>query len=164
MTDHHRKGIAGMPAANAARAPLFSGHTKDILEFFDNFEQQATSCGLTSSEKCSIVTCYLSEKKTQNLWKNANGWKDGKWDEFKTSILEEYPDADKADRLTLHDLERIVIKHRKIDIDTVAEFFDYHRKFCSVAISLLTNKALLNSDRDHYFWQGLHKNVQKAVS
>ena len=48
--------------------------------------------------------------------------------------------------------------------DTVVEFFEYHRKFHSVAISLLTNKALLNSDKDHYFWQGLHENVQRAVS
>ena len=96
MTDH-QKGISGMPAANAAQAPLFSGRMKDILDFFEDIKQQATSCRLTRPEKCSVITCYLSDKKTQNLWKNDNGWKDSKWDEFKTSILEEYLDANKAD-------------------------------------------------------------------
>ena len=151
-----------MPAANASRAPLFSGKTKDILDFLDDFEQQAKSCGLTDAEKCSVVVRYL-DKKTQTLWKNAEGWKDGKWEEFKTSVLEEYPDADKANRFTLRDLERIVVKQRKKDIDTVSEFFEYHRKFRSVALSLLANKALSNMDRDRYFWEGLHKNARRAI-
>ena len=95
-----RKGIAGMPAANAARAPLFSGKTKDILDFFEEFEQQAESCGLTPAEKCSIIIWYLGDRKTQK-WRNAVGWKDGKWEEFKVAVLDKYPDVDKADRLTL---------------------------------------------------------------
>ena len=151
-----------MPAANAARAPLFSGKTKDILEFFDDFEQQAESCGLTAAEKCNIVTRYL-DRKTQTLWKNANGWKDGEWDEFKNSVLEEYPDADKANRLTLRDLERIVVKQKKRDIDTITEFFDYHQKFRSVALSLLDSKALSATDRDRYFWEGLHKSTRRVI-
>ena len=151
-----------MPAANAARAPLFSGKTKDILEFFDDFEQQAESCGLTAAEKWNIVTRYL-DRKTQTLWKNASGWRDGKWDEFKNSVLEEYPDADKANRLTLRDLERIVVKQKKRDIDTITEFFDYHRKFRSVALSLLNSKALSATDRDRYFWEGLHKSTRRVI-
>jgi hypothetical protein len=43
-----QKGIAGMPAANTAWAPLFSGKTKDLLKFFDNFKQQVESCALTA--------------------------------------------------------------------------------------------------------------------
>ena len=96
-----QKGIVGMPAANAAQAPLFSWKMKDVLEFFKEFEQQAESCGLTPAEKCSVIVWYLGDRKTQNLWKNAVGWKDGKWEEFKVAVLDEYPDADRADRLTL---------------------------------------------------------------
>jgi hypothetical protein len=99
-----RKGVPAMPAANSARAPLFSGKTKDILDFFDDFEQQVESCGLTAAEKCSVITQYLN-RKPQTLLKSADGWKDGKWDKFKTSVLEDYPDANKINRLTLRDLE-----------------------------------------------------------
>ena len=74
---------------------MFSGKTKDILDFLDDFEQQVESCGLTDAKKCSMVVHYL-DKKMQTLWKNAEGWKDGKWEEFKKSMLEEYPNADKA--------------------------------------------------------------------
>ena len=97
------------------------------------------------------------------MWRNAVGWKDGKWEEFKVAVLDEYPDVDKADRLTLQDLERIVVKQRKKDIDTIADFFDYHRKFCAVTVSLLTSKALSASDRDHYFWEGLHKDAKRSI-
>ena len=155
-----RKGIAGMPVANTARAPLFSGKMRDV---FKEFEQQAESCGLTPAEKCSVIVQYLGNRKTQNLWKNAVGWKDGKWEEFKVAVLDKYLDADKADRLTLHDLERIVVKQRKKDIDTIADFFDYHHKFCSIAISLLASKALSTSDHDCYFWEGLHKDAKHSI-
>ena len=73
-----QKGIAGMPAANTARVPLFSGKMRDVLDFFEEFEQQAESCGLTPVEKCLVIIRYLGDRKTQNLWKNADGWKDGK--------------------------------------------------------------------------------------
>ena len=91
--------------------PLFSGKTKDILDFLDDFKQQAELCELTDVEKCSMVIRYL-DKKTQTLWKNAEGWKNGKWEEFKKSVLEDYPDTDKANRFTLRDLEQIVVKRR----------------------------------------------------
>ena len=152
-----------MPAANAAQAPLFSGKTRDVLNFFEEFEQQAESCGLTPAEKCSVIVRYLGDRKTQNLWKNADGWKDGKWEEFKIAVLDEYLDADKADRLTLRDLESIVVQQRKRDINTIADFFDYHRKFRSVAVSLLASKALLTLDHDCYFWEGLHKEVKHLI-
>ena len=64
------KGIAGMPAANASWAPLFSRKMKDVLDFLDDFEQQAELCGLTDAAKCSMVICYL-DNKMQMLWKNA---------------------------------------------------------------------------------------------
>ena len=46
---------------------------------------------------------------------------------------------------------------------TIADFFNYHCKFCSVAISLLTSKAFLTSDHDHYFWEGLHKDAKCSI-
>ena len=78
-------------------------------------------------------------------------------------MLDKYLDADKADRLTLQDLERIVVKQRKKDINTIADFFDYHCKFHSIAVSLLTSKALSASDRDRYFWEGLHKDAKCSI-
>ena len=158
-----QKGIAGMPAANAARAPLFSGKMRDVLNFFEEFEQQAEFCGLTPAEKCSVIILYLGDRKTQDLWKNADGWKDGKWEKFKVAVLDEYLDADKADRLTLWDLEKIVVKQRKKDIDTITDFFNYYHKFYSITVSLLANKALSPSDRDHYFWEGLHKDAKCSI-
>ena len=80
---------------------MFSGKTKDVLVFFEDFEQQVESCGLTPAEKCSVIIRYLGDRRTQNLWRNAVGWKDGKWEEFKVAVLDKYPDVDKTDRLTL---------------------------------------------------------------
>src|ERR1700678_479149 len=48
-------------------------------------------------------------------------------------------------------------------MDTVTEFFDYHQKFCLVALFLLASKALSATDRDWYFWEGLHKSARRAV-
>ena len=139
------RGITGIPAANAPRAPSFSGKTKNILEFFNDFKQQAESCGLTAAEKCTVVIFYL-DRKTQTLWKNAEGWKDGKWEEFKSSVLEEYLDTNKANCLTLQDLKWIVVRQRKRDINTVTKVFKYHCRFHSIALSLLTSKAPLSTD------------------
>ena len=49
-----------------------------------------------------------------------------------------------------------MVKQRKKDINAIADFFDYHCKFHSIAISLLASKALLASDHNCYFWEGLH--------
>ena len=141
-------------------SPLVFWKNKGCL---DIFEQQAESCGLTPAEKCSVIVWYLGDKKTQDLWKNAVGCKDGKWKEFKVAVLDEYLNAARADRLTFQDLEKIVVRQRKKDIDTIANFFNYHCKFCSVAISLLTSKALLTLDCDCYFWEGLHKDVKYLI-
>ena len=78
-------------------------------------------------------------------------------------MLDEYPDADKADRLTLWDLKKIVVKQRKKDTDTITDFFNYHRKFCFIAILLLVNKALSLFNRDRYFCEGLHKDAKCSI-
>lgn len=152
-----------MPATSDDCAPSFSGKTEDVLRFFDDFEQYAESCGLSAKENCSVIIRYITKKKVQNLWKNATGWTEGLWKEFKEAILEECPDADKADRVTLRDLDAIIIEQRKKSITTIAKFFKYHRKFRAVALSLLASGALSLSDRDRYFWTGLDKAAQRSL-
>ena len=56
-----------------------------------------------------------------------------------------------------------MVKQRKKDINTIADFFDYHCKFRSVAVSLLASKGLSALDRDRYFWEGLHKDAKRSI-
>jgi hypothetical protein len=148
-----------MPAANSTRAPSFSGKTKDILDFFDDFEQQAESCGLTAAEKCNVVTRYL-DRKTQTLWKGTDRWKDGKWDNFKASVLEDYPTPIKLIDSRFEIWNESLLSKGRETLTLLPSSLITTKNFNLLLYPLL---ALSATDCDRYFWEGLHKNVRWAV-
>jgi hypothetical protein len=52
---HVLQGIGAMPGPNSSKAPLFNGETSELLEFFEMFEDFASTYSLSSADKCKSL-------------------------------------------------------------------------------------------------------------
>ncbi|KAG2737479.1 hypothetical protein P692DRAFT_20682729, partial [Suillus brevipes Sb2] len=151
-----------MPGPTSNKAPTFSGETSELLEFFEHFEDLADACSLTDTDKCKLLVRYV-DTSTKRFWVTLKGYDKKDFNEFKTSILAQYPGAEKGIRYTIRDLERIVINNVDSDISTETELLQYYRQFRPVAVWLVTNNKITARERDRYFWQGLPLPARKAI-
>jgi len=94
------KGISAMPTPGSKRAPLFEGDVEELLDFFVEFEELAGDCQLKDQEKVKMVVRYVT-KEIKRFWKSLEGYKTGKFEDLKKSVMAEYPGADKGERYTL---------------------------------------------------------------
>ena len=134
-------GFRGMPGRTSKDAPSFSGHAKDLCDFFTQFEDLTDSCGLTTTEKCRAVLCYV-DSDTRELWASFPEFETADYDDFKTRIIDEYPGADRGAQYTYHGLENIVLRHVDHDISTETEFVEYSHNFRPVATWLVKNRKI----------------------
>ena len=56
-----------MPGPNSSKAPLFNGETSELLEFFELFEDLASTYGLNSADKCKSLVRYV-DRPTKRFW------------------------------------------------------------------------------------------------
>ena len=152
-----------MPGCTSKDAPSFSGCTKDLHDFFTQFEDLTDSCGLTTVEKCCAVLHYV-DSDTGELWASFPEFEMADYDDFKTRIIDEYPGADQGAQYTYHDLENIILCHVDHDISTETEFVEYSQKFHPVATWLIKNRKISKQECDKLFWQGLLQLVQWEIT
>ncbi|KIM66598.1 hypothetical protein SCLCIDRAFT_110261 [Scleroderma citrinum Foug A] len=152
-----------MPGVGSKEALSFSGCTRDLLDFFTQFEDLAHSCGLTSSQQCCAVLQSINSA-TKQLWISLPEYEDADYDAFKARVLNEYPGAEKGVQFTYCDLEHIVLAHTKSDISTKTELMEFSCQFCPVATWLMRNNKLSKQEQDKLFWQGLPRHICHSIS
>ncbi|KAG2070532.1 hypothetical protein BDR04DRAFT_1155361 [Suillus decipiens] len=84
------KGISGMPGPRSNKAPMFNGETTELLNFFELFEDWASSCSLMDEQKCKTIVRYM-DSLTKHFWVTLTGYKSKDYTVFKKSILAKYP-------------------------------------------------------------------------
>lgn len=151
-----------MPGPGSSKAPSFKGETADLLEFLELFEDLATSCALTDTEKCKMVVRYVDQD-TKRFWVTLGGYASKDYAVLKTNILAQYPGASMGVHYTIRDLERIVLNTADSDISTETELLHYYRQFRPVAVWLEANSKISARERDWYFWQGLPQSARRAI-
>ena len=154
-------GFQAMPGCISKDAPSFSGHVKNLQDFFMQFEDLADSCGLTSAEQCHAVLQYINSN-TKELWASFPEFEKSDFDVLKTSIIDEYPEADLGAQYTHHNLENIVICYVDQDISLETEFVEYSHRFCPVAAWLVKNK-ISEWECDKLFWQEIPCLFQQEI-
>jgi len=79
-----------MPPPRSHRAPYFSGRVGDPIEdFLSEYEELASSCGLTSRQKVEIIVCYIPLE-LRDLWKSLDGYLAGDWQDLRLMLEEIY--------------------------------------------------------------------------
>ncbi|KAG0695663.1 hypothetical protein DFH29DRAFT_1005243 [Suillus ampliporus] len=84
------KGILAMPGPGSNKAPTFNGKMLELIEFFELFEDLASSCALTNEQKCKAIVCYM-DVLTKQYWVTLTGYESKNYGTFKNSILAKYP-------------------------------------------------------------------------
>ncbi|OJA13438.1 hypothetical protein AZE42_02284 [Rhizopogon vesiculosus] len=159
---HALQGIGAMPGPNSSKAPLFNGETSELLEFFELFEDLASTYGLTSADKSKCLVRYV-DLPTKRFWITLTGYESRDYGVFKQNILDQYPGASKGQHYTVRDLERIVVNQADSDIHTETELVHYYRQFRAIAVWLVMNEKISVCDRDKYFWQGLPARARRQI-
>lgn len=156
------KGVGAMPAPGSLRAPFWDGKSSTLLEFFEEFEDLATTNGLTDAEKCRAAVRYV-DNSAKRYWSSLAEFANKDYSALKTAILKQYPGADKGIKYNNRDLERVVATYSD-EITTETDILDYYHAFYPIASWLVQKKKLSERDRDAVFWMGLHSRTRKAIS
>ncbi|KAG2066409.1 hypothetical protein BDR04DRAFT_983558, partial [Suillus decipiens] len=135
-----------MPGPNSSKAPLFNGEMSELLEFFEVFEDLASTYGLTSADKCKSLVRYV-DRQTKHFWITLMGFKSCEYGTFKRSILGQYPGASKGQHYTIRELERIIVNQADSDINTEKELMHYYSQFRAIAVWLVSNNKISGQDR-----------------
>jgi len=91
-----------MPSQDSRRAPRYRGKPKDLVEFFEEFEEHAAAAELSDSEKVTWVVKYVKSKEVASFWKSLADYTSNPRDDtkLKGAILVQYPGAETGERYT----------------------------------------------------------------
>ncbi|KIK51030.1 hypothetical protein GYMLUDRAFT_982894 [Collybiopsis luxurians FD-317 M1] len=132
-----------LPARNKRSAPKFDPDFEEQLPiFFGEFEAAAKAAAIHNDpEKMKKEVLWYVDAKTMRFWRSLLTFKDDtkSWDEFKTKVLENYPDALQQTDATTVDLDKVIETYRKSGISNSKELGKYHREFSVVSNSLVKN-------------------------
>ncbi|KAJ3780536.1 hypothetical protein GGU10DRAFT_380509 [Lentinula aff. detonsa] len=135
-----------LPSRNECSAPKFDPKDEQQLPtFFDEYEKVATAAGLDENdvEKKKGALRY-TDAETTRFWRSLHTYVDSTktWAQFKTEVLENYPEALLPTVSTIEDLKKVIEGNRKQGISNTLDLAKYHRSFQSVSASLELNGIL----------------------
>ena len=152
-----------MPAPGSRRAPEFdSQNPEELKEFLEEFEELAERHGLTTKEKTKMVVKYV-DKKTKKFWKRLEGYGDD-YVMLKRKIIGAYSKTFLEDKPTVAELVKLVKKSAKGSIEDEEDLDTYYRKFWIVTADLVEADVINKKQHDEYFWKGLPRELQYAIS
>ncbi|KAJ3980075.1 hypothetical protein F5890DRAFT_1568999 [Lentinula detonsa] len=135
-----------LPSRNERSAPKFDPKDEQQLPtFFDEYEKAATAAGLDADdvEKKRGALRY-TDAETTRFWRSLPTYVDSTktWAQFKTEVLDNYPEALLPTVATIEDLKKVIEAHTKAGISNSLDLAKYHRSFHAVSSSLETNGIL----------------------
>ena len=140
-------GGAAAPAAQQPRVPLpypdeknaprFDGDEYKVGTFLDSFESRARLAGVAEGQWKKKIVDYC-DRDTRNQWMQLDEFTDDSpWDEFRTAVLELYPENGKIKEYTLEELKDRIAKWKELGPFRTSEAVStYTREFLACQKSL----------------------------
>ena len=149
-----------MPSPNSSRAPWYEEEPTELLDFFQSFEEIATTCEL-KEEKVKSVIRYTN-KDTRDFWKSLDAYNKGKWDVFKKAIINLYPGASKGQKYTRKQLEKVANSWVKKTMNSEKCLLKYYGEFRPIA-RWLKKEILSEKEVNRIFWYGLPQHAHRKI-
>ncbi|KAJ4000441.1 hypothetical protein F5050DRAFT_1838706 [Lentinula boryana] len=135
-----------LPSRNKRSAPKFDPKDEQQLPtFFNEYEKAATAAGLDADDvgKKRGALRY-TDAETTRFWRSLPTYVDSTktWAQFKTEVLDNYPEALLPTVATIEDLKKVIEAHKTAGISNPLDLAKYHRSFHAVSSSLETNGIL----------------------
>ena len=152
-----------MPPPRSHRAPYFSGRVGDPIEdFLSEYEELASSCGLTSRQKVEIIVRYIPLE-LRDLWKSLDGYLAGDWQDLRLTLEEIYESTSALSRHSEQKLQDFIRHSSKSHMNDEGDVLHYYCQFLLLSKPLLDSQRLTNGERNKAFWHGFHSRDQAEM-
>ncbi|PBK92325.1 hypothetical protein ARMGADRAFT_874420, partial [Armillaria gallica] len=138
------------------------GH--ELSRYLQDLEALFTRYSITdNAEKKKWLTHYPGVAVT-DFWESLAEFADANstYEQLKTAIIKQYPDADANQKYKHMDIERVVGKYAR-EISSLAELGTYYREFYPKAQFLESKKRLSGSEISNLFSKGFPDNVWEGI-
>jgi hypothetical protein len=154
-----------MPSRDSQRAPRYRGKPKDLVEFFEEFEEHAAAAELSNGEKATWVVKYVKSKEVANFWKSLTDYTSNPRDytKLKAAILAQYPGAETGECYTRKGLLELTAKYASKSMKMESRLIEYYGKFRPMGIWLEGKKIISAADKNDYFWYGIPRKTRKLI-
>ncbi|KAF8197151.1 hypothetical protein BJ912DRAFT_1056221 [Pholiota molesta] len=133
---------AEMPTKRSKEAPEFDEKEPEGLpRFFEDLEVLFKRFGVDEADKKGYVGRYVKPK-VEEGWKTLDGYR-GSYQEFKKSILDDYPEVIAMSRGSITKLEQICKEYQRLSELDLQEILQFKRCFRAEASKLTREPALL---------------------
>ena len=136
---------------------------RDVIEIFEDFEEDADDEDLTDWEKMKEVLKYVADRKTRNLWKSFDGYDEEDYMMFKGSVFEYYLGTKKTTRYFFEQLEELLDEIRSRHV-TIRRLTDFYAQFSPIVLWLEDKEIISTSETNEFFWDGLPKSIRKLIA
>ena len=136
---------------------------REVLEIFEDFEEEVEDEDLTDSEKVRGVLKDVDDRKVRSLWKSFDGYDERDYMMFKGSVFEYYLGTKKTTRYFLEQLKELLDENRSRRL-TMRRLTDFYSQFSPIALWLEDKEIISTSEMNKFFWDGLPRSIQKSVA
>ncbi len=137
---------------------------RELLRYLQDLEALFTRYSITdNAEKKKWLTHYPGVA-VADFWESLAEFADANstYEQLKTAIIKQYPDADANRKYERMDIERVVGKYAR-EISSLAELRTYYREFYPKAQFLESKKRLSGSEISNLFSKGFPDNVWEGI-
>ena len=142
--------MRAMPGSHSRDAPRFEG--RKVRRFLEEFEAIASACGLDDKVKCRYVIKYCRGE-AEAFVETSPEYKSGDWPGLKLLFEQNYPSEQEERFYTKQHLISFYKKDRHIS--DIASFDKYLCRFRIISNSLDEKGALVEKDRNKFFYMGV---------
>ena len=142
-----RSSSKTMPLPGSRGAPNFDKDKPiELLRFIEQMEDLFREYGVDGDQAKKRYLGKYTDQKTEFEWRAFDTYDSSStYEEFKTALIDDYPEAKMAGKGTLSNLRKICKEHQRIHVDDFAELKSLTRSFKAEQKLLLKPPALVSN-------------------
>jgi hypothetical protein len=130
----------------AKDAPRFkSSDPGELLRFIDRMEGLFEEAGVEDHEKKKTTIGRYADAVSENEWKYFDSFEEGTWEEFKTELISNYPEAAAAERGTPERIRELCAETSRIRLGDMPSLLRFKRAFWTEAKKLLVEPEVMSN-------------------
>jgi len=146
-------------------APVFDNtKPRELPRFFDDLELLMDRALVQSADKKKQVLRYV-DFDTEQIWKTFPEYNDGTktYDDFKTAIIDHYPDAAGDFVYSLRDIDLLVGERQRLGVNTSKDLSDYHLQFMAITSWLIDKEQLGKLEQQRAYVRGFQPQLLTSI-
>ncbi|KIL56909.1 hypothetical protein M378DRAFT_38972, partial [Amanita muscaria Koide BX008] len=156
-----------MPAKNASSAPRFDPtRPRELPAYFEELETLLAAVGITDNHQKKVHARRYMPFEDAELWATLTEYTTATstYDEFKTSVLQQYPGATEERKYSLADVDKLVGERLRLGIYSIEELATYHRQFYVMTQYLISCQRYSTAEQSRAFVRGFKPELWVSIA